>query len=482
MDLAPQAHVSAAPPSPEAPSPASVSGLEHAVALLAERATPFARMPPREKAALLRACLPRILAIAPEMVALTCRAAGVDSASPLAGTAWLAGPVALLAAVRRFAEALEDVAANGRPTLSSDDLRDRLDGRVVARLAPRSFAERALVRDAETVAVFEEGVEPEDVISAQAAFYRQMEPTGGVARVPAAGGPPSAAPLLALSALFVEGKVALLETSAAQAWLGPLVESALAPLVVAGFLQVVQGGDGGVDTAHPAPVATPPGGGGPVIVVPAFYARDELWFVARRLVSEISAGAAFGVSAPRAILVAGCWAQRELFVEQLQRAASASPRGAATWTLVCDPDPGADLPSGAVGVFAAGCDEPVEMLAAAVDRCDARWGTSAAEIVVHPVQEEDPETAAALGRATVRLRCDRVGINQWPARISFRGEAPGGAWMLARVDKAVVRGPLRLARPPGYFYDNLGAPRLGARLAAFQAAPSLGALLGGVRE
>ena len=141
----------------------------------------------RGEAALLRASLPGILALAPEMVALACAGAGVDPLGPLAGAAWLSGPVPWLAGVRSFAEALDDIAATGRPSLSSADLRGRIEGRVAARLVPPSFAERLLHGATEVVALFMEGVAPEDVIAGQAAFYRRPNPAGGVAvyRLPA---------------------------------------------------------------------------------------------------------------------------------------------------------------------------------------------------------------------------------------------------------------------------------------------------------
>src|SRR6185295_196877 len=111
MEAAPEA---LEPPAPEAPSaappPAAGPDLDRALADLEARAAVFARTPPREKAGLLRAALPRILSQAPEMVALACGKAGVDPAGPLAGAAWLAGPITLLSTVRRFAEALEDIA------------------------------------------------------------------------------------------------------------------------------------------------------------------------------------------------------------------------------------------------------------------------------------------------------------------------------------------------------------------------------------
>ena len=126
------------------------------------------------------------------MVSQSCLAAGVDPDGPMVGAAWLTGPVTLLAAVRRYAEALEDIAAGGRPSLPARHLRGRLDGRVVARLTARTFAERALHRGAQATALLAEGVTPEQAIAGQAAFYRKAEPAGGVARVAADGVAPAA--------------------------------------------------------------------------------------------------------------------------------------------------------------------------------------------------------------------------------------------------------------------------------------------------
>jgi hypothetical protein len=354
----------------------------------------------------------------------------------------------------------------------------------MARLVPRSFAERRLFRDTQAAVLFAEGVVPEEVIAGQGTFYRQADPPVGVSHVAVAGGPPAALPLAALHSLFVEGKATVATVSPAQAGLGPLVGRGLAPLVDAGFLRV-ETGDPGVVAGERA--AEPHGG--PVIVTPALYALDELWFVARRLASEIVAGAAFGVAAPREIVLAGGWAQRKLFLEQLQRALDGlPPRAAAACPLVLDPEPSADLPVGSVAVLTAGWDDPVEMLAAAVDLCNARLRVGdrrTAEIVVHVVHEEDAEVAAALGRALARLHHVAVGVNQWPALLALRGDAPwgarAGAKMLARVDKTVLHGPLRTARRPAFFCDHRAAAARCARLAAFLAAPSVGATLRSAR-
>jgi hypothetical protein len=445
------------PPAPEAP-PDAIADLDRAAAALAPRAPVFARTPPREKAALLRAALPTLVATAPEMVAEMCRAAGADPAGPLAGSAWLTGPVALVATVRRYAELLEDVAVSGRPRLPARHLRRRLESRVLVRLAPRTFAVAAFHRDAEAEALLSEGVDPGDLFAWQAAFYRLAESEGGVVVVAGAPHAPLSGPQRALHTLFVEGKAAIVETSAA---LAPLVERALAPLIDAGFLRVFPGSTG----------TRAPEMGGPAIVVPALYARDELWHIARRLVSEIAAGHAFGAIAPSEIVVAGCWAQRALFEEQIRKAAALSPLPLPIVTS----EPGAPGPSGGVAIVAVGCDEPAALLAAAVQRAGALPPAHAVEIVIHDVHEEDPQIRAALERAVAESRCRTLGINQWPALAGFRGDTAEGTYLLGRVDKTIVRGPLLPGRRPLYFLDEPRGARRGARLCALHAAPGLSA-------
>ncbi len=120
MDASPAIEPLPAEPLRPAPAP----DLDKAVAELGDQARAFARMPPLEKAALLRSLLPRIAAAAAEQVNVACRAKGLDPAGPLAGEEWLAGPAAVLANTRLLAESLEAIAARGRPDLPKAFLRD----------------------------------------------------------------------------------------------------------------------------------------------------------------------------------------------------------------------------------------------------------------------------------------------------------------------------------------------------------------------
>lgn len=378
MEFATQAAEAVAPPAPapeqlapslSAPSATPLAEIERAVAELGEHATAFARLAPREKAALLRAIVPRLLAVAPEQVALSCRAKGLDPEGALAGEEWLAGPVPVIENARRLAEALDDIAARGRPDLPAGRVDYWRDGRIEARIVPRGLRERALHAGVDARVLFAEGVRLGHVAERQAAFYRRQDPEGSVALVLGGGNVASIGPMDALHALFVEGRVALLKTSPVNAYLGPTLEHAFAPLIERGFLRIVHGGaevgahlaqHRGIGAVHltgsaathdllvwgppgperearkaandpllTKPITSELGNVSPVVVVPWLYGLDELWYQARAIASEVANNASFNCNAAKLLVLPRGWAQRDLLLSMIQRAlASIAPRQA----------------------------------------------------------------------------------------------------------------------------------------------------------
>jgi aldehyde dehydrogenase (NAD(P)+) len=122
--------------------------------------------------------------------------------------------------------------------------------------------------------------------------------------------------------------------------------------------------------------------------------------------------------------------------------------------------------------------EPAEFLADATAFCNERlWGTLAAELIVHPLVDDEPEGMREMELAVERLRYGVIGINQWPAVAYALGTVPWGphpsstardrqsgsgffhdiqAHGLAGIEKVVVRGPLRTWLRPAYFGDHSG--------------------------
>ena len=337
--------------------------LDRAVAELGDKARTFARMPPLEKAALLRSLLPRILAAAPEQVNVACRAKGLDPASPLAGEEWLAGPAAVLANTRLLAESLEAIAKRGRLDLPKAFLRD--DDRAEVRVAPRGLHESALYNGLDVKVIFEAGLHPKEVPGAQAAFYQQREPEGAVSLILGAGNVASIAPMDALYKLFVEGNVALVKMSPVNAYLTPALEQAFAPLIEQGFLRFVQGsGEEGAYLVHHAgvsdvhltgsalthdllvwgppgaerarriaakdpllkkPITSELGNVSPILVMPYLYSKGELWAQARNVASQVANNASFNCNAGKMLVLPRGWTQKEMFLGMIEKALSAAP-------------------------------------------------------------------------------------------------------------------------------------------------------------
>ena len=549
--------------------------LDRALAELSENARAFARTPPREKAALLAQTLPLLLEAARDQVGAACAAKGIDPALPIAGEEWLAGPYATVLNVRLLCEALLDIADLGRPSLHGRSIRQRPDGRVEVRVIPRGGPDALLSAGFSADVLMRDGVTRDDVTAQQAKFYREAEPEGGVSLVLGAGNVASIGPMDALHRLFVHGRVVLLKMSPVNAYLAPFFERAFAPLVERGVLRVVYGEAdvGAYLTGHPGisdvhitgsndthdrivwgppgperdrrkadgdPVFTRPitselGNVSPVIVMPFLYDKDELWYQARGLCTQIVNNASFNCNAAKMLVLPAGWAQKDLFLEMLKKALGAVPPRQAyypgaferyarltgerarvvkigeadaaslPWTLVLGLDPeeaheplfSSEPFCGILSQVSVGSNDPVEFLAAATTFCNERlWGTLNCAITTHPLHHDDPTIRAARERAIDELRYGAVTLNHWPAlaygfTVTPWGGHPSGTLanvqsgigfvhntlMLEGIEKVVVRGPLRSTPKPPYFYDNKQMHLIGERLTHYAADPSWGKAL-----
>lgn len=557
----------------------SPAELDKAIAELGDRARPFAGMAVREKAALLRELVPRLAAVAREQVLAACAAKGIDPGSPMAGEEWLAGPFATITNARLLADALDDIAARGRPRLPRGAIRVR-NGRVEVRVHPLSGKDAALFNGYEAYVLLEDGADRNTPLETQASFYQKSKaggeaPEGGVSLVLGAGNVASISPMDALYKLFVEGRVVLVKMSPVNAYLGPFIERSFAPLIERGFMRVVYGGadvgaylaeHAGISDIHitgsaathdrivwgppgpeqdrrkaandpvlKKPITSELGNVSPVIITPTLYSEDELWFQARGVASQIVNNASFNCNAGKMLVLPKGWRQRGLFLEMLQKAlGSARLRKAyypgafdryktltgerkATrigeagseelpWTLVSELDPNnASEPlfsnepfCGIVSEVEVGGTDPAEFLAAATRFCNEKlWGTLSATIIAHPLHEESETAKEALERAIRELRYGAIAVNHWPAMVYGLVTPPWGGHpsasladvqsgigfvhntqMLERIEKAVLRGPLRGFPKPPYFFDNRRMAVIGERLTEYSAGPSWGKVFG----
>lgn len=341
---------------------AEPSALDREMAVLKDAAPKLATIPAAERAALLRECLGRIADAAPAWVATGCKAKQLPAAD--AAEEWLAGPITTLRTTRLLAESLEAIAASGRPPLGSR-ARQRKDGRLEIDLFPPSGPDRIAFAGFSGHVVMEQGIDQAEAKRRQAGLYHKRAFEGGVSVILGAGNVSSIPPLDALTKIFNEGLVSIIKMNPVNAWSGPFIERAFAPLIDRNLLRVVYG-DGdvgrylveheaaddvhitGSDKTHDMIVWGPPGpererrlaaneprlekpisselgNVSPVVIVPYSYSDDELGFQARNVASMVANNASFNCNAAKMLVVANGWSQRAQFLDLVSRYLSRIP-------------------------------------------------------------------------------------------------------------------------------------------------------------
>ncbi|MBW4031009.1 MAG: aldehyde dehydrogenase family protein, partial [Acidobacteria bacterium] len=260
------------------------------------------------------------------------------------------------------------------------------------------------------------------------------------------------------------------------------------------------------------PVTAELGNVSPVIIVPGPWTRREIEYQAAHVATMMVNNAGFNCLTPRVIVTHSGWTQREEFLEALERVlATVPPRrayypgavarrdrflavhpdarqigqvtpGTMAWTLVRDVDAAnVEDPCFRDEAFCALTSEtsidaasPEDFVRRAVDFCnDVLHGTLSLTVLISPRTLRRAAMGAALDRALADLRYGTIGVNVWHGLGIMVATTPWGAYpghvatdiqsgvgvvgntfMLARSQKAVVRGPF-VARPtPPWFITH----------------------------
>jgi acyl-CoA reductase-like NAD-dependent aldehyde dehydrogenase len=351
-------------PEPPASLPAtSFADCDAALDRLANAAPTWVRTSLPDRISLLRALMHGIDDVADAWVAASCRAKGHAPGSIGDGEELLGGIAPTLLNLRQLIHALEE---GGHPKPAS--LRQRDDGRWVARVYPADLYDRAMFMGVTADVWITPGKPP-----SQGRIYRDKVDgilgAGGVCLVLGAGNQASIGPMDALYKLFVEDEVVLLKMNPVNEYLGPLLRKAFAPLVERGFFEVVYGGGevgawlcqhpkvtslhitgsdrthdlivwGGDPSEHAArkadgrkanarPMTSELGCVTPVLVVPGPWSEADLHYQARNVASMITHNGSFNCNAAKVVVLARGWAGRARFLELLRaELRKAAPRKA----------------------------------------------------------------------------------------------------------------------------------------------------------
>ncbi len=349
------------------PPPMPFPQLDAVVNKVRASAAAFAQLAIDEKIELLKRARAGYHAIAEESVRLACAAKGIDFASPISGEEWLAGPMITIRVMRLTEEALREVKQHGAPRIPPENIRDLPDGRLAVKVFPTNAMDGMLIAKHLGEVYLEKGITRENLKDRQASFYKK--PHGGrTCLVLGAGNVNAIPPTDVVYKMFVEGTVCVLKMNPVNAYLGPLIEKAFAPLVEKGFFAVVYGGaeEGGYLVQHPGideihitgsdkthdamvwghgsdaaarrarnepllkkAISSELGNVTPVIVVPGPWGEGELAFQARNIAGMVCNNASFNCNSAKLLVTSKGWDARakllELIGENLKQGGVRAP-------------------------------------------------------------------------------------------------------------------------------------------------------------
>lgn len=325
------------------------------MALLRERRTAWVVVQPAARIRLIDELIGGVARVADRWAAAAAEAEGLAPSDPDAAEGAIAGPYLALRQLRLLRRSLVDIERRGAPRIPGP-VTTRPDGRVTARVVPADRFDRLMYAGVSAEVWMQPGVTAAELASTQAVAYRQPD-GGGVCLVLGAGNVTSIAPLDAIYKLFVANRVVVLKTHPTQAFLGPILEEGLQPLIRDGWLRIVHGGAAegahlahhpGVDELHitgsqrtydaivfgtgpegearrqrDEPIMSKPftaelGNLTPVIVVPGPWSLSDLEYQADNLATMLTNNAGFNCTTPRVIITPAGWKLRQQFLNELR--------------------------------------------------------------------------------------------------------------------------------------------------------------------
>lgn len=511
-----------------------MSSVDAVVRRVAHQAATWRALDSRRRAAILQSCSEGVASVAEAWVTATCAAKGIAMDSPLAGEEWYTGPAIVLRHLRQYRDTLL------RGGFSNRHLSER-NGSWCAQVFPYERWDRLMFP----------GYRAEvHGIAGSTATTGTLGP-GGCAAILGAGNVQSIPPLDFLYQMLKENRVVVVKLSPINAYLQPHLEQAFAPLVTAGFLGFVPSdAEAGaelithekIDAIHLTGseesfrrvLATPGvegkeataelGAVSPVLVVPGPWSKADLRFQAKQVVGMLSVNNGFNCNAPKLLVTARSWPQREAFLDAIRAEMLQVPKRKAwypgaeeRWSRFVRTY-GASVPPHAAGEtppvlladipqdpetlalkeeafcsilaeVALETDGEVEYLDQAVTFVNEKvYGTLSGTILASPTTDR-----AALESAIDRLKYGTLGINAW-AGFSFAlgtttwGAYPGhtredpgsglgvvhNTFLFDHPAKTVLRAPFRPWLRPPWWPGHRRLGELGKGILEYEKNPGLG--------
>lgn len=345
-----------APTADEATTETPRAAIDTALAELRAHRERWARLPIRDRRAILRELINDVEGVA-ERWAESCRVAeGLPAGAPRAGEEWLVGPYFVQRNLQLLDRALEDIESTGQPRIPGS-VTTRENGQVVARVFPQTLYDRIFYAGVTAEVWMEPGVTVEGLAATQAVAYREEDPESAICLVLGAGNVSSIGPMDALYKLFVDNQVVVYKMHPVNAYLGPIIADGFQALVDWGVLRIVYGGTevGAYLCEHPEvaeihitgsdrtveAIVFGPGDEGqkrkaerrprlekkisselgnvsPVIVMPGPWREEDFRFHGENLAASLVNNAGFNCNATRVIVTHADWGGREHLLDSLR--------------------------------------------------------------------------------------------------------------------------------------------------------------------
>lgn len=337
--------------------------LDRAVEELKVGAERWAQLPVADRGALFRKVHASIAEVAEEWATSAAEAKQVSPSAPYAGEEWMTGPYGALESAATYARSYEALAAGGS-SLDGLAVGTAPGGRVAVRVLPRSAREWVLLNGFRAEVWMPPGVTEQQVRGEAGLAADTVGRYGGVGLVLGAGNISSIAPLDAFYELVAHNRASLVKLNPTFAGLLEVYRKALAPLIEAGVVRVVNGdgavgahltSHGGIDKVHVTgsavthdaivwgtgeeaerrraaddprlrvPITSELGGVSPVIVVPGRWSAADLRFQAEHVASMRLHNAGHNCIAGQVVVLSADWAQKDAFLAELRRALATLP-------------------------------------------------------------------------------------------------------------------------------------------------------------
>lgn len=288
---------------------------------------------------------------------------GLDPDSQLVGEEWISGPYPVLSACAMLAASLRALAQKKSP-LEGVKFGTAPDGRVSVPVLPHSAHESILLHGFKAEVWMPPGVAASTVRSHAGLTAHRPSLTHGVGLVLGAGNITSIPPLDVLYELIANNRLTLLKLNPVMARMKAVYEEALAPLIAANLLRIVDGDgvDGGYLAHHPGishvhmtgsaathdavvygpgvegkarksintpllnkPITSELGGVSPIIVVPGQWTARDLRYQAEHIATMRLHNGGYNCIAGQVVLMSRDWKQKRAFLNELRAALARTP-------------------------------------------------------------------------------------------------------------------------------------------------------------